>query len=55
MARIRKCRQYGVPLGVSKDLVRHGNGVITRAGDPDHRMAIFSPGSIAAILEELRA
>jgi ribosomal protein S14 len=41
MAKIKKCRQCGVPLGVSRDLVWHSNGVITQARDPDHRFVFI--------------
>lgn len=41
MNKIKKCRQCGVPLGFSRGLVWHSNGVITQAKDPDHRF-VFS-------------
>jgi ribosomal protein S14 len=51
MSKIKKCRQCGVPLGFSRGLVWHGNGVITQARDPDHRF-IFSESDF---LDELFA
>ncbi|MDD3717846.1 MAG: hypothetical protein PHP28_04190 [Actinomycetota bacterium] len=53
MGKIRKCRQCGVPLGVGRDLVWHGNGVITQAKDPDHRMVFYESDFLDALFADL--
>lgn len=53
MNKIKKCRQCGVPLGFSRSLVWHSNGVITQAKDPDHRF-IFSESGGALVVWIMR-
>jgi len=56
LSRINACRQCSVPLGVSKDLIWHENGVIAHAKNPDHRMVFYESDSLDEVfvgIEEL--
>jgi|GEM_PF-5584850 len=54
MSKIKKGRQYGVPLGVSRDLIWHNNGVITQKRDPDHRMVFTMSDFLDELFVSLR-
>jgi len=51
LSKIRACRQCGVPLGISKDVMWHGNGVITQAKNPDHRLVFYESDSLDEVFE----
>jgi len=53
MGKIKKCRQCGVPLRVSRDLTWHGNGTITQARDPGNRMVFFETDFLDELFTDL--
>lgn len=49
MAGMKLCGECGVPLLVGKGQVWHGNGTITEAKDPDHRMLLCESDNLEAL------
>lgn len=48
-AKIKRCKECGVPLMVSNGHTWHDNGVLTQTSDPDHRMLFYESANIDAM------
>jgi len=46
---MKACRECGVPYAVGKGHVWGGNGVITQARDPDHRMVFYESDNLDSL------
>jgi len=53
VAKIRVCKECGVPLMVSKGQTWKDNGTIVQTKDPDHRMSFFEPEMLNGIFSRL--
>ena len=56
MGRPKLCKECGVPLSVSKEVIWHENGVITQARDENHRMLFYESDNLDRLfrgIEEL--
>jgi hypothetical protein len=55
VAKIKLCRECGVPLMVSKGQTWKDNGTIVQTKDPDHRMSFFEPEMLNGIFSRLES
>lgn len=55
MAKVKLCKECGVPLLVSKGQTWHSNGVITETKDPDHRMLFYESENLDSLFRGISA
>ncbi len=53
MAKVKTCKECGVPSLVSKGQTWHDNGVITEAKDAEHRMLLCESDNLEALFREI--